>query len=175
MKIYTDENNRIKALYQTDDPSLAEHEIDETEFSSLTEIMLLGYCYREEDGVTEIYPAVDYGFLESVKEAEVYPEWAAGKAYSAGATIKYADGGETQLYAVMQAHTSQAGWLPPGTPALYKAVGFTEDGIPVWSQPQGAHDAYAIGSVVSHNGTTWTSTADNNVWEPGVYGWTADN
>lgn len=23
-----------------------------------------------------------------------------------------------------------------------------------------------------HNGVTWTSTVDNNVWEPGVYGWT---
>lgn len=36
----------------------------------------------------------------------------------------------------------------------------------------GAHDAYAAGDKVSHGGKHWTSTADANVWEPGVYGWT---
>lgn len=25
---------------------------------------------------------------------------------------------------------------------------------------------------VSHNGKHWISSVDNNVWEPGVYGWT---
>lgn len=35
-----------------------------------------------------------------------------------------------------------------------------------------AHDAYAQGDKVSHNGKHWTSKVDNNVWEPGVYGWT---
>ena len=38
-------------------------------------------------------------------------------------------------------------------------------------QPTGAQDAYAKGAKVSHNGKHWVSTADNNVWEPGVYGW----
>ena len=42
---------------------------------------------------------------------------------------------------------------------------------PEWSQPVGAHDAYAFGAKVSHNGKHWTSTTANNVWEPGVYGW----
>lgn len=27
------------------------------------------------------------------------------------------------------------------------------------------------GDKVTHNGKTWQSTTDNNVWEPGVYGW----
>ena len=26
------------------------------------------------------------------------------------------------------------------------------------------------GDKVTHNGATWISTVDNNVWEPGVYG-----
>ena len=29
-----------------------------------------------------------------------------------------------------------------------------------------------MASVTSHNGKHWTSDADGNVWEPGVYGWT---
>lgn len=40
-----------------------------------------------------------------------------------------------------------------------------------WVQPQGAHDAYQIGDQVTYNGSTWESTAANNVWAPGVYGW----
>jgi hypothetical protein len=43
-----------------------------------------------------------------------------------------------------------------------------------WVQPTGAGDAYPLGARVTHNGQTWTSIASANVWEPGVYGWTAD-
>lgn len=35
-----------------------------------------------------------------------------------------------------------------------------------------AHDAYAKGDKVSYGGKHWESTVDNNVWQPGVYGWT---
>lgn len=45
-----------------------------------------------------------------------------------------------------------------------------EDGQP-WVQPTGAHDAYPLGTKVTHNGKTWTSATAANVWEPGVYGW----
>jgi len=43
-----------------------------------------------------------------------------------------------------------------------------------WRQPQGAHDAYPEGAIVTHNEQTWTSTTPANVWEPGVYGWETD-
>ena len=50
----------------------------------------------------------------------------------------------------------------------------TEGDAPAaWVQPTGAHDAYKKGDQVTHKGSTWTSDADGNVWEPGVYGWTA--
>lgn len=42
---------------------------------------------------------------------------------------------------------------------------------PEWVQPVGAQDAYNTGAQVSHNNLHWISTVDNNVWEPGVYGW----
>lgn len=41
-----------------------------------------------------------------------------------------------------------------------------------WVQPTGAHDAYAYGAKVSHKGGHWISNTANNVWEPGVSGWT---
>lgn len=43
--------------------------------------------------------------------------------------------------------------------------------VPEWVQPTGAHDAYAKGAKVRHNGSLWVSSADSNVWEPGAYGW----
>lgn len=45
-----------------------------------------------------------------------------------------------------------------------------EQGDP-WRQPTGAHDAYQLGSHVSHNGKDWESLVSTNVWEPGVSGW----
>lgn len=42
---------------------------------------------------------------------------------------------------------------------------------PEWVQPTGAHDAYAQGAKVTHNGEKWISNTANNTWEPGVFGW----
>lgn len=39
------------------------------------------------------------------------------------------------------------------------------------AQPVGAHDSYMKDDQTSHNGYRWISEVDNNVWEPGVYGW----
>ena len=43
--------------------------------------------------------------------------------------------------------------------------------IPEWEQPDSTNP-YSAGDKVMHNGKTWVSDIDNNVWEPGVYGWT---
>lgn len=45
---------------------------------------------------------------------------------------------------------------------------------PAWVQPTGASDDYQIGDRVTHNAQVWVSTAANNVWEPGVYGWVVE-
>jgi hypothetical protein len=94
-----------------------------------------------------------------------YQQWISGESLTVGDRRAY-DG---ILYEVIQAHTTQDGWEPPNVPALFKRV-WTEE-YPEWVQPAGAHDAYAKGAKVSHNGKKWISTADANVWEPGVYGW----
>lgn len=45
-----------------------------------------------------------------------------------------------------------------------------EDGA-AWVQPTGAHDAYALGITVTHNGKTWENITPANVYAPGVSGW----
>lgn len=99
---------------------------------------------------------------------DVFPAWAVGVAYSVGIRVRY----DSALYKCVQAHTSQADWTPDATPALWTRIGEPGDEWPEWVQPTGAQDAYAMGDKVSHDGAHWESTADNNVWEPGVYGWT---
>lgn len=95
----------------------------------------------------------------------LYSLWEVGVAYAVGDRRQY-DG---LLYRCVQAHTSQADWTPPQVPALWVRTSTEE--WPEWIQPQGAHDAYAKDSKVSHLGKHWISTVDANIWEPSVYGW----
>jgi len=75
------------------------------------------------------------------------------------------------LYRVVQAHTSQANWIPRDVPALFSRVAYPDEILP-WVQPIGASDAYRLGDKVTHLGQTWENTgSDANVWEPGVFGW----
>ena len=46
-----------------------------------------------------------------------------------------------------------------------------EDGVFPWRQPYGKKDYYRKGDTVTHDGSTWVSDVNKNVWEPGVYGW----
>lgn len=114
---------------------------------------------------------------QAMEVADLYPEWQEKKAYAVNEILKYGENadGETQLYKVLQAHTSQADWTPDTAASLYKKVGFTDSGVPVWTQPLGATDAYKKGDVVSYNGQLYVSTVDANVWEPGIYGWELKN
>ena len=74
-----------------------------------------------------------------------------------------------ELYRVVQDHTTQNDWTPDITPALYTKISVEE--FPQWVQPTGAHDAYKKGDKVTYDNKHWISTADNNVWQPGGYGW----
>ena len=105
--------------------------------------------------------------VTATEHVDVFEQWAYPKAYSVGKIVQ--DGGK--LYKCVQAHTSQADWPPADTPALWTKIGDPTEEYPEWSQPLGAHDAYPLGAKVSHNGKKWTSDIANNVWEPGVYGW----
>lgn len=106
---------------------------------------------------------------DALEAVELFRPWVSGAAYLVSERVRY--GGK--LYRCEQAHTSQEGWEPSGTPALWTEV--AEPGvIPVWKQPTGAQDAYNTGDKVHYpdaDGDIWVSTVDANVWTPGVYGW----
>lgn len=97
----------------------------------------------------------------------LYPAWKAGVEYKAGDRVLYSE----TLYKVLQDHTSQETWTPTDSPSLFAQVLIPDANvIPEWVQPDSTNP-YMIGDKVAHNNKTWVSTADNNVWEPGVYGW----
>lgn len=142
-----------------------------------------GKTFEEWEEITWALPAFEEwvdtaGVLDEVldiltdEQAEtvpqLYPEWAAGTEYAIGKRVRY-DG---RLYRCVQAHTSQEGWEPPNTPALW--VRTAPDGeIPEWVQPTGAQDAYNKGDKVRYQGEVYESTVDGNVWSPTDYpqGW----
>lgn len=76
------------------------------------------------------------------------------------------------IYKVLTDHVSQPDWTPEASPSLFAKVLIPDENvIPEWEQPESTN-AYMAGDKVTHNGKTWVSDVDNNVWEPGVYGWT---
>lgn len=112
-------------------------------------------------------------FLEDVDAldaVELFPVWAVGADYERGARVRYGE----KLYRCEQTHTSQVGWEPDKTPALWTEVAKPGE-IPVWRQPTGVQDAYNKGDKVHYpdaDGPVYESTVDSNVWAPDVYGWT---
>ena len=98
----------------------------------------------------------------------LYPSWRSGIDYTEGQRVLY----NTVLYKVLQSHTSQEAWTPDVAPSLFAKVLIPDETvIPEWKQPDSTN-SYSAGDKVTHNGKTWLSDIDGNVWEPGVYGWT---
>jgi len=111
------------------------------------------------------------GSIDAVTASEhvdLFSPWAYPVSYKTGQILEH--GGK--LYKCLQDHTSQETWTPDVSPSLWVAISDPAEEWPEWSQPVGSTDAYAKGAKVSHSGKHWTSDVDNNVWEPGVYGWT---
>ena len=104
----------------------------------------------------------------ALRMVEFYPEWASGVAYTTGYKVQRSG----KLWRCLQDHTSQYGWEPDNAPSLWAKVLIPDETVvPEWEQP-GSTNPYSAGDKVTHNGKTWVSAVDNNVWEPGVYGWT---
>lgn len=138
-------------------PSLEELEVDAIALATKINQRIAVTAELEAGNVTD---------EEIATVAYLYPAWdGEAVAYVVGDVVRWSNG----LYKVIQAHTSQAGWDPVSVPALfsaYRAAGT----VTAWVQPIGPADAYSIGERVTHLSSTWESTINANVWEPGIAG-----
>lgn len=99
---------------------------------------------------------------------DLYADWNEnGVGYIAGDRVQY----NGKLYKCLQGHTSQADWSPEAAPSLWAEILAGQEGTPVgeWTQPESTNP-YNKGDKVTHNGKTWESLIDGNVWEPGAQG-----
>lgn len=124
------------------------------------------------DAILELCEAMKKAgfFLTDEQALEVqiiYPIWTSTGTYAVGDRVRY----NGVLYRCLIAHTAQESWTPEAAASLWAKVLTDPSGeILPWVQPDSTNP-YAKGDKVTHNGKTWESLVDNNVWEPGVYGW----
>ena len=160
MRVYDGKNYRE----MTDDEQLRITMIDECERTRpLTESEVSRMLIAQQINT------LDVDDNTALRMVEFYPAWATDTDYAAGFKVQH--GGK--LWRCLQAHTSQADWSPDAAPSLWAKVLIPDpDTIPEWEQPDSTNP-YMKGDKVTHNGVTWVSDIDNNVWTPGEYGWTA--
>lgn len=108
---------------------------------------------------------------DALEAVELFPTWLTNIDYAVNYRVRYL----TKLYKCVQAHTSQEGWEPDKTPALWTEVAKPGE-IPVWKQPTGAQDAYNKGDRVwfpEKDTKVYESLIDSNVYSPEAYpaGW----
>lgn len=104
---------------------------------------------------------------QAVEAPAVYPTWKEDVVYELDERVLYND----VLYRVITAHTSQLTWTPDVSPSLFAKILIPDNNVtPEWEQPDSTNP-YMAGDKVSHNGKTWVSIIDNNVWEPSIFGW----
>lgn len=137
----------------------AESKLLKEQVSAQSAVASITFVALAESGGLDVVTASEH--------ADLFAPWAYPVAYTAGQLRRH----NGKLYRCVQAHTSQADWTPDTAASLWSVAADPAEEWPAWSQPVGAHDAYAKGAKVSHNGKHWTSNVDSNVWEPGVYGW----
>lgn len=107
---------------------------------------------------------------EALSLQVLYKQWdkQIGKTLQVGEYINYND----ILYKVLQQHVAQDSWAPDVSPSLFAKVLVDPTGETIleWEQPDSTNP-YMKGDKVKYNGVVYESEVDNNVWEPGVYGW----
>lgn len=117
--------------------------------------------------IQDLLPYLDDELAQQM--LDYFPAFTAGTAYELGDRIQY----NNMLYRCITAHTADAIWNPEDAPSMWAPLLTIEGVIAEWIQPDSTNP-YMTGDKVTHNGNTWVCNVDNNVWEPGIYGWTTE-
>ena len=172
----------VTCIKSLNNPVTVEHVWGETDKLNPTAVMtwlIAQLTYLDETYVAPIAPISNIPEANAIiinpidvsaaLDAIYYPLWAADTWYNVDEKLTY----NGAHYKVVQAHRSQADWLPNLLPALYTNTSAPNVTVPDWVQPTGAQDDYAIGDHVMFEGHEYASLIDGNVWSPTAYpaGW----
>ncbi len=102
-----------------------------------------------------------------MEHTDLFPEWSENFTGKAGTIVRVGE----MLYRSIHDVGAGQNTNPVETPSMWTPLGIEGEEYPEWSQPLGVHDAYSEGDKVSHGGNRYISTVNDNVWEPGIYGW----
>ena len=130
---------------------------------------MIRFTYDEADKYREVMnkAAENLTDEDAAYAPMLFERWAPNNYYAEGKRVCHDD----KLYKVLIGHTSQSTWTPDVSPSLFAEVLIPDPTIiPEWVQPSSTNP-YMTGDKVRHNDKVWISIVDNNVWEPGVYGW----
>lgn len=122
---------------------------------------------QEEEQQEDVQKAIVYLTDEQALSVKnLHEKWVPNKDYKTGDRRLYNE----ELYKCLQDHTAQEDWNPEDAPSLWAKILIPDpEVIPEWEQPESTN-GYSTGDRVTHNGKTWESLVDNNIWEPGVVG-----
>ena len=115
--------------------------------------------------------AADMTDADALTVSTLWPDWAEGVEYAAKDVVSH-DG---HLFRCAQAHTSSSE-NNTTVASLWTQIDVASDGVDVWQQPIGAHNAYSTGDRVHYpgaDGDVYESLIDGNCWSPDAYpqGW----
>lgn len=110
---------------------------------------------------------------QALTVSTLYPEWSDGSVEYKERTSIVQYGGH--LYRCAKNHTSSEQNNTSVT-SLWTKIDKAGDGVDIWQQPTGAHDAYNKGDRVHYpdaDGPIYVSKIDGNTWSPDSYpdGW----
>lgn len=100
----------------------------------------------------------------ALRMVEFYPEWVSGMDYSTGYKVQHG----SKLWRCLQAHTSQPGWEPENTPALWEQINETHAGTLADPIPYDGNMALTSGLYYIQDYTIYLCTRDtgNPVYNP---------
>ena len=93
---------------------------------------------------------------EALEAVTLYPEWASDTDYTAGYKVQHG----SKLWRCLQAHTSQAGWEPENTPALWTEICESHTGTLADPIPYDGNMALTSGLYYIQDYTIYLCTRD---------------
>lgn len=93
---------------------------------------------------------------DAIQAVDLYDEWKPGTAYEAGYKLRR----NGKVWRIRQAHTSQTGWEPENTAALFEEINETHAGTIEDPIPYDGNMALESGKYYSQDGMVYLCTRD---------------